>query len=54
MNYKQWESMGEKSSFLGPKVSKNLNRAEKIEKLLQINSADVTNLQYFCALKKIV
>ena len=54
MNYKPLEQKGKKSSGKRPKVSKNLNRAEKIEKLLQINSADVTNLQYFCALKKIV
>ena len=46
--------MGEKSSFFAPKVSKILNRAIIIEKMLAINSAGVTNLQYFCALKKIV
>ncbi len=44
--------MGEKSSFFTPKVSKNLNRAREIEKMLAVNSAGVTNLQYFCALKK--
>lgn len=36
------------------KMSKILNRAEKFEKLLADYGAGVTNLQYFCALKKIV
>jgi len=46
--------VAEKSSFQGQKVSKILNWARCVEKLLSFYDADVINLQYFCGGKKIV
>ena len=43
-----------KLSVFGEKVSKILNWAQKIEKLLAFNVDSVTYLQYFCGGKKIV
>ena len=45
---------GWKSSVFGAKVSKILNRAVEIKKMLGCYGAGVTNLQYFCGGKKIV
>ena len=49
---KGWGS--EKSSVFGLKVSKILNRAVEIKKLLGFYGVGVTYLQYFCGGKKIV